>query len=152
MSSEIVKVLENIAMAIDKDYSFEEVEKFIKKGNKLGRNTLAAAYSWIYEKKLREMYRLKEMKPETSKSLRIFSEEEVSDIGLNNYNYLLHLKNIGLIDNDELELIISQIKMFPEEERTKESINIFVLSIFLDLDRTTTPGSRYLLYSSDTIN
>ena len=152
MSSEIVKVLENIAQAIDKNYTFEEVEKFIQKGNKLGRNTLAAAYSWIYEKKIREMYRLKEMEPEKSKSSRIFSDEEVSDIGLNNYNYLLHLKNIGLLDNDELELIIDQINIFPEDERTIENINLFVLSIFLDLDRTTTPGSRYLLYSSDTIN
>ncbi len=152
MSSEIVKVLENIAQAIDKDYSFEEVEKSLQKGNKLGRSTLAAAYSWIYEKKLREIYRLKEMKPKTSESLRVFSDEEVSDLGLNNYNYLLHLKNIGLLDNSELELIIDQIKMFPEEERTRDNINIFVLSIFLDLDKTTTPGSRYLLYSSDTIN
>ncbi len=152
MSSEIVKVLENIAQAIDKDYSFEEVEKTIQKGNKLGRGALAAAYSWIYEKKLREMYRLKEMEPDSSKGSRIFSEEEVSTIGLNNYNYILHLRNIGLLTNSELELIIDQINMFPEDERTIDNINLFVLSIFLDLDRTTTPGSRYLLYSSDTIN
>jgi len=152
MSSEIVKILENIAQAINKDYTFEEVEKALRKGNKLGRNTLAAAYSWIYEKKIRELYRLKEMEQDKSKGYRIFSEEEISTIGLNNYDYLLHLRNIGLLDNNELELIIDQINIFPEDERTIDNINLFVLSIFLDLDKTTTPGSRYLLYSSDTIN
>lgn len=152
MSSEIVKVLANIAKAINKDYSFEEVEKFIKKSNKLDKNAVAAAYSWIYEKKLRELYLLKEMNLNSGKGLRIFSEEEVQSIGLDNYNYLLHLNNISLLNNSELELVMDQIKIFPDDERTTDNINLLVLSIFLDLDRATTPGSRYLLYSSDTIN
>ena len=49
-------------------------------------------------------------------------------------------------------MIIDQIKLFPEESRSIENLNMLILSVFLDLDDISTPGSRYLLYSSDTIN
>ncbi len=152
MTTEIVKVLETIVQAINKNYSFEEVEKFIKIDKKIDKTIIAAAYSWIYEKRLRELYRVRELKPKSSESLRILSEEEASTIGLQNYNYILHFYNIGMLNNNELETIIDQIKIFPDEAKTTENINLLILSIFLDLEKISIPGSRYMLYSSDTIN
>jgi uncharacterized protein Smg (DUF494 family) len=113
---------------------------------------IAAAYSWIYEKKLRELYLSKALNRQSSKSLRVLSENELYIIGLKNYDYILHFYNIGLVNNSEIEMIIDNIMTFPEEIRTKESINLLILSVILDIDRVSLPGSRYTLYSSDTIN
>ncbi len=152
MPLEIIKILETITLAINDDYSFNDFEKFFKKETKVDKTILGTAYSWIYEKKLREIYQLKKMYPKPSKSLRIFSDDEVSTIGLQNSNYILHYYNIGMLTNSEFELILDQIKMFPEDARTTENINLLILSIFFDLDNVSVPGSRYMLYSSDIIN
>ncbi len=152
MTGELVEILEKLVQAINNDYSFEEVELFINFEDKVNKTVIAAAYSWIYEKLLREYYQKKELKTNTSKSVRILSEEEISTIGLHNYDYILHFYNIGLINNNEFDMIIDQIKLFPEESRSIENLNMLILSVFLDLDDISTPGSRYLLYSSDTIN
>ncbi len=152
MTGELVEILEKLVQAINNDYSFEEVELFINFEDKVNKTVIAAAYSWIYEKLLREYYQKKELKSDSSKSVRILSEEEISTIGLHNYDYILHFYNIGLINNNEFDMIIDQIKLFPEESRSIENLNMLILSVFLDLDDISTPGSRYLLYSSDTIN
>ena len=152
MTSEIVKILETIVQAINNDFSFEEVEKFIKIDNRFNKSTIAAAYSWIYEKKLRELYRIKKLEPKPTHSFRILSEKEIGTIGLQNYNYLLHFYNIGMINNSDFELILDDVKMFPDDERTIDNINLLILSVFLDMEKVSIPGSRYMLYSSDTIN
>ena len=152
MSSEIVKVLETIVLAIENDYSFEDVERSLNLLNKKKKTLIAAAYSWIYEKKLRELYITKAMNKPSSKSIRILSENEASVIGLQNYDYILHFYNIGLINISEIETVIDNIMTFPENIRTKESINLLILSVILDIDKVSLPGSRYTLYSSDTIN
>jgi hypothetical protein len=152
MSLEIVKVLETIVHAINEDYSFEEVERLLLLENKKNMILIATAYSWIYEKKLRELYISKTLNDQISKSIRIFSENETNIIGLQNYDYILHFYNIGLLNNSEIEMIIDNIMAFPEENRNKESINMLILAVILDIDRVSLPGSRYALYSSDTIN
>lgn len=152
MIGELVKILEKIAKGINNNYSFEEVESSINNESKIDKIAAAAAYSWIYEKFLMNFFRNKEMKENISGGLRVLSDDELSKIGLNNYNYLLHFYNVGLLNNGELEMIIDQIVLFPEGAISKENINLLILSVFLDLDSVSPPGSRYLLYSSDTIN
>jgi uncharacterized protein Smg (DUF494 family) len=152
MSWEIVKVLETIVQAINENYSFEDVERSFHLESKKEITLIAAAYSWIYEKKLRELYLSKALNQQVSKSLRVLSENELYVIGLKNYNYILRFYNIGLLKNSDIEVIIDNIMTFPEEIKTKENINLLILSIILDIDRVSLPGSRYTLYSSDTIN
>ena len=152
MSSKIVKVLETIVEAVKENYTFEEMERTVCIENKKNTSLIATAYSWIYEKKLRELYLSKALNRQSSKSLRVLSENELYIIGLKNYDYILHFYNIGLVNNSEIEMIIDNIMTFPEEIRTKESINLLILSVILDIDRVSLPGSRYTLYSSDTIN
>jgi len=118
MTGELVEILEKIVQAINNDYSFEEVELYINFEDKVNKTVIAAAYSWIYEKLLREYYQRKELKTNTSKSLRILSEEEISAIGLQNYDYILHFYNIGLINNNEFDMLLDQIKLFLEESRS----------------------------------
>jgi uncharacterized protein Smg (DUF494 family) len=152
MSSKIVKVLETIVEAIKENYTFEEMERTVCIENKKNTTLIATAYSWIYEKKLRELFQPKTLNRQTSKSFRVLSENETYKIGLQNYDYLLHFFNIGLLNNSDIEMILEDIVKFPENNRNKESINLLILSVILDIDRVSLPGSRYTLYSSDIIN
>ena len=149
--TEITKVLEEIVNKLDSESAEKTFDRLSGK-YKYDKNTVAAAYSWIYDKLIRDKYGEDFKFREDNESFRFFSEEEINAIGLKNYNYLLHFYNKGILTNKDLELILEQIKLFGGEEVTIEQITIIILSLFLELNNYTLPGSRSILYSSDLIN
>ncbi len=152
MVMEIVNLLKDIFEQLDSTSSLDKAIDDLTIRKSYNKNTLAAAFSWIYEKTIRDNSESSESIGLISKGKRIFSEEEKILIGINNYNYLLHLNNIGLLTNPDLEIIIEELKLFPRELINTESINVIIISLFLEVNTLTLPGSRLLLYSSDTIN
>ncbi len=152
MISEIVKIIAKIMQGINNNYSLEQVESSIKTEGRMDKSAVAAAYSWIYEKIKRDKFFEREKDTKISGGIRFLTDDEISEIGLENYNYLLHFYNIGVLNQKELIKLIEQLKLFPEGTVNEENINILILSMFLDMDNYSLPGSRNLLYSSDTIN
>jgi uncharacterized protein Smg (DUF494 family) len=148
---EIVKVLEEIVNKLNsepEEITFRRLNKQLK----LERNKVAAVYSWIYDKLIRESYKNEPRFSSFSSSFRILRAEEVEAIGLQNYNYLLHFYNKGILNNNDMELILEQIKLLGGEEISIEQLTLMILSVFLETDNFTLPGSRSILYSSDHIN
>jgi len=152
MVTEIVNLLADIFENMDKASSLDKAMDEVKINQRYNKNILATAFSWIYEKKIRDMGEEAEHEELITKGKRIFSEEEKSLVEVQNFNYLLHLNNIGLLTNLDLEIIIEELKLFPRELINTESINVIIISLFLEVNTLTLPGSRLLLYSSDTIN
>lgn len=148
---QIAKVLEEIVNKLDSE-SAEKTFNRLNRKYKYEKSAVAAAYSWIYDKLISDKYGKDFHFPADNESFRVFSKEEINTIGLQNYNYLLHFYNKGILTNKDLELILEQIKLFDSEEITIEQITIIILSLFLELNNYTLPGSRSILYSSDLIN
>lgn len=152
MITEIIEVLAKITEMDKNNIPEEEAAETIQRESKYNKNTIAAAYSWLHEKNRQNVnYKALNYNNE-SKSLRILSNEEVRQVGIKNYDYLLHFYNIGLLSNNDFEEIMGELELFPEESVKTENINILILTKFLDLDKWSLPGSRHLLYSTDNIN
>ncbi|QQS37959.1 MAG: DUF494 family protein [Ignavibacteriales bacterium] len=111
-----------------------------------------AAYSWVYEKIVRNRIQENENDKPHPKNKRIFSVEENSILGIENLGLVQKLYNSSLLTETDLDIIMSQIKLLPEEKRSKDELILLILYLLLDADLDTLPGSRMLLYSSDTIN
>jgi uncharacterized protein Smg (DUF494 family) len=152
MITEIVNVLAQIVKGMNENSSAEELAKKIKKESKFDDNIIAAAYSWIYEKNNRELKKDTTDDTQSSTGFRFIGKDEIDAIGVTNSNYLIHLHNIKLLNNKDLETIIERIKDFPEDVINFDHINLLILTLYLNVDDVTPPGSRQLLYSSDTIN
>jgi uncharacterized protein Smg (DUF494 family) len=152
MVTEIVNLLTDIFENLDHTSSLDKAINEISTKERYDRNVLATAFSWIYEKTIRDIDEVTIHSELVTSSKRIFSEEEKTLFGTDNFNYLLHLNNIGLLTTIDLELIIEELKLFPQELINTESINVIIISLFLEVNTLTLPGSRLLLYSSDTIN
>ncbi len=152
MATEIVKLLTDIFENLDKSISIDKAIYDLSMKKRYNKNILATAFSWIYEKSIRDMGVITENAELITKGRRIFSDDEKILIGIDNFNYLLHLHNIGLLTNSDLEIIIEELKLFPRELINTDSINVIIISLFLEVNTLTLPGSRLLLYSSDTIN
>ncbi len=152
MISEIVEVLTRLFESVKKASSLEDFEKLTLFNKRYKKNIIATAYSWLHEKITRDSFLNNTERIESSRSIRVLSEPEIQIIGLDNYNYLLHLYNVGLLNSVDFEIIVDEICMFSPELISTELINILVLSLFLELDSYTLPGSRLQLHSSDKIN
>jgi uncharacterized protein Smg (DUF494 family) len=111
-----------------------------------------AAYSWIYEKIVRNRIQVHSSDQPDPKNKRIFSNEEISILGTENLGLIQKLYDSALLNEADLDIIMSQIKLLPEENRSMDELMLLILYLLLDADLDTLPGSRMLLYSSDTIN
>lgn len=142
MVTDIVDVMAKISKGINNNVSADEVAKSIKKEKIYKENIVAAAFSWVFEKKQREISSGQQGVWNKNNSSRFLSSEEMDSIGLKNYNHLLNLYNTGLINNNDFELIIDQIKVFPEDVISIDQINILILSLYLNVENVMPPGSR----------
>jgi uncharacterized protein Smg (DUF494 family) len=152
MVSEIVDVIVKVFKGIKDDYSIRDVEKSLQSNNTYHKNIIAAAYSWIYEKNARDKIEIDKINVLSEDSFRILSNEERIIFGEEIEIYIMQLYNIGLLNNKDIDKIVEQVQLFPENAKSKDNINLLILSLFFDTDKKSLPGSRYLLYSSDTVN
>ena len=152
MVSEIVDVIVRVFEGIKKENSLLEVEKLLPAGVIYHKNIIPAAYSWIYDKSVRDSLRNKEISTAVESGFRILSNEEKSMFGEDIEKYLMHLYSIGLLKSNDIDKIVEQVQLFPDNAKSLDNINLLILSLFFDTEKKSLPGSRYLLYSSDTVN
>ena len=152
MTTKVVEVLAKILDGLNKDFSLEDVNKSLVKEKKFDKQTVSAAFSLVYDRITINKIALSVGKENLSDGLRILSEEEIETIGIEYYNYLIHVQNIGLIDSSNFEILLEQILMFPTSRITLDDINWLILVSLVDYDSKILPGSRVTLFSSDTIN
>ncbi|MBI9072158.1 MAG: DUF494 family protein [Melioribacteraceae bacterium] len=150
MTNKIVEVLTEILDSLNKDYQVEEVSELLSNKN-FDEQTVSVAFSLVYDKVLSGKIS-QDNRKEKNRNIRVLSEEEKEVLGFENYNYLLKLVNVGLLDSLDFELVLEQLLLAPEESITKEDINLIILISLVDFNSEILPGSRVLLYSSDIIN
>jgi uncharacterized protein Smg (DUF494 family) len=151
MTTKVVEVLAQILDGLNKNYSLEDVNSKLTSDNKFDKQTVSAAFSLIYDKILKSTDgKISDEHP--SKNFRILNDEEKEMIGIEYYDYLMHLQNIGLLDPDDMEMLLEQIMLFPDHSITFEDINWMILVSLVDYNTKILPGSRVILYSTDKIN
>ncbi|MCX6167875.1 MAG: DUF494 family protein [Ignavibacteriales bacterium] len=152
MTSKIVEVLAKILEGLGNNFSIEEVNRSLMKTKLFDTQTLGIAFSLIYDKVLTKKNRSEPIEHKKKIGIRFLSDQEKESLGTDNYNYLLHLINVGLLEVENLEIILDQITIFPESRVTRREINWIILLSLVEFDAEILPGSRMLLYSSDTVN
>ena len=152
MTTKVVEVLAKILDGLNKDFSLEDVNKSLVKEKKFDKQTVSAAFSLVYDKIAMNKVAKNMENNSYGEGLRILSEEEIETIGIEYYNYLIHVQNIGLIDSSNFEILLEQILMFPTSRITLDDINWLILVSLVDYDSKILPGSRVTLFSTDTIN
>ena len=152
MTGKIVEVLAKILEGLSNNSSMEEINSKLIKNKKFDKKTLGIAFSLAYDKILTRKAVKISNEGTNHKSIRLLSEPEKEILGIDNYNYIMHLLNVGLLDTENLELILDQVTMFPESKVSRREINWIILISLVEYESGILPGSRSTLYSSDTVN
>ena len=151
MNTKVVEVLAKILDGLNKNYSLDDVNTKISADEKFDKQTVSAAFSLVYDKILNNTQN-NSSAADKKNTFRLLSEEEIEKIGMEYYDYLLHLQNIRLIDANDIEMLLEQIMLFPNDSLNIEDINWMILVSLVDYNTKILPGSRMVLYSSDKIN
>jgi len=152
MKPKIVDILAKILEGLSNKISIEEINRYLIESKKYDNHTLGIAFSLLYDKILYNKLNESSSELSKSRSSRFLTEEEKEILGTSNYNYIMHLMNVGLITQDILETILEQITLYPENSLTQKEINWMVLFSIVDFDTDVPHGSRVLLYTSDSVN
>ena len=119
---------------------------------KLGytQSEINTAFSWIYSKfNAKEKVINREDSP--SGSHRFLHEIEKNVISTEGYGYLIQLRELGMINDLDIEVIIERIMSSGYMKASKDDVKYFLAGYLLDLDETS--GSRHMMINSnDTIN
>lgn len=151
MTIKLVEILTIIYEAIAHKHTLAEINTELQKNKEFDEQSISAAFSILFDNIIYENLRNIDTMPNRRK-FRILSEEEKDKIGIDNYNYLMKLDNIGLLDNLDFEEILNQLIILSKTRLSKDDINFIVLLSLVDIEKSLTPGSRMILFSSDTIN
>lgn len=152
MTTKVIEVLAKILDGLNKDFSLEDVNNNLIEEKKFDKQTVSAAFSLVYDKIAINKIAMEIENKNSNKGMRILSEYEIEAIGIEYYNYLIYVQNIGLIDSTELEVLLEQILMYPTPKISLDDINWLILVSLVDYDSKILPGSRVTLFSTDTIN
>ena len=151
MTAKIVEVIARILDGLNNNISLEEVNNLLAIDKEYDKQTVSAAFSLVYDKVLTSKV-VKDKSRSKTQNIRLLTDEEKEVLGIDNYDYLFKLWKIGLVDAADLEIILEQLMLFPNDSITREDINWIILVSLVEFNSKILPGSRILLYSSDTIN
>ncbi len=150
MNSKVVDALQIIVEEMRESKSLEDINVLLSSKEEIDTETASVAFSLLFDKVLQKIEQ-----PErsvSSSSFRVADEEEISFIGIDNYNYILHIFNLGIINSDDLELIMEQVVLYPKLILNRHDINLIVLFSLMEVSADLLPGSRFYLHTSDKIN
>ena len=147
MKAKIVEILQIILEEMHESRSLEDINLSLAK--EMDKDAVNVAFSLLFDKII---YKREYMESgNNNSSFRVATEEEILNMGVDNYNYLLYLFNLGIFDNEDFNVIMEQIDFYPRSVLTREDINLIVLFSLMD-DAEMIPGSRFFLNTSDKIN
>lgn len=121
------------------DYGYTETE-------------ISTALSWVIDKiSLGESVFLA-AKRDARASHRIFHEAEKMVINPEAQGYILLLRELGVVDEMDMEMIIERVMLSGFQRADLKNIKSIIASVMFDRDEGNAPGSRFMLTSHDTIH
>ncbi|MCC7158616.1 MAG: DUF494 family protein [Ignavibacteria bacterium] len=114
-------------------------------------NEINTAFSWVYSKIYAGEKIFIDKKSET-RSQRFLHDAEQSVISPESYGYLIQIKELGLINNLDIDLIIDKIMVSSYNRVDKEDMKMIIATYLLDIEDMTDTNSRMMINTKDTIH
>lgn len=115
------------------------------------QNEINTAFSWVYSKIYAGEKIFLDEKSDT-RSQRFLHDTEQNIITPEAYGYLVQLKELGLINNMDIDLIIDKIMVSSYSSISKDEMKSIIASYLLDIEEMNDANSRVMINLNDTIH
>jgi len=115
------------------------------------QNEINTAFSWIYTK-IYAGDKIFNDEKARSKSFRMLHDVEKNVVTPEAYGYLIQLRELGVITDMDMEVIIDKIMLSSYNKIDVEDIKGYIAAYLLDIDDMNNSNRRIGLNTNDTIN
>ena len=116
------------------------------------QNEISTAFSWLFDKINLGDNILPERARNLPHSHRVLHDTERGVIPAESFGYLIELRELGLLDDMDIEVVIDRIMMAGYGSVGIVEMKSVIASILFDYDDSNRIGSRLMLNSKDTIH
>lgn len=147
----IIEIIVFLLSELKNNKQLTEID--VDKLSKLGytQNEINTAFSWVYSK-IYAGEKIFADDSQQSNSQRFLHDVERNIISPDAYGYLIQLKELGLINNMDVDLIIDRIMVSSYNNVDAEDMKLMIASYLMDIDEMNNSNSRMMINANDTIN
>jgi Smg protein len=152
MQERIVEIIVYLIHEMQADKRLGEIDLRILSDKGYTQNEISTAFSWLFDKIHLGDNILPAGNRRLPHSQRVLHESERSVISPEAHGYLIQLRELGLLDDMNIELAIDRIMMAGFGSVGIDEMKSVIASIIFDYDDSNRIGSRLMLNSKDTIH
>lgn len=115
------------------------------------QNEISTAFSWLYTR-FYEGEKVFSEEKQSNQSHRFLHEVEKKIIASDAFGYLVQLRELGLINEFDIEVIIDKIMVSGQTRVQLAEMKMFIASYLLDIDDMNNLNRRITINENDTIN
>ncbi len=115
------------------------------------QNEINTAFGWIYSKIYagEKIFNEENLK---NRSFRVLHDVEKNVIKPEAFGYLIQLRELGLITDMDIEVMIDKIMLSAYNKIDLEDIKGYIAAYLLDIDDMTNSNRRIMINTNDTIH
>jgi uncharacterized protein Smg (DUF494 family) len=152
MQEKIVEILIYLIGEIRKNTPITDIDLSVLSQRGYSTTEISTAFNWLFEKISHGENIVTETGEISSTSHRVLNEAERNVISAEAYGYLIQLRELSLITDMDIEVIIDRIMMSGYLAADVAEIKSHVSALLAENDDSLNGGSRTMLNGQDTIN
>jgi uncharacterized protein Smg (DUF494 family) len=152
MQEKIVEILIYLIGELRKNVPVADIDLSILSQRGYSSSEISTAFNWLFEKISSGENLLTETAPASPHSHRVLHDAERTVISSDAYGYLIQLRELGLISDMDIEVVIDRIMMSGYLSVDINEMKSIAATFLAESDDSFNYGSRTMLNSNDTIN
>jgi len=147
----IIEIIVHLLSELKNNKQLAEVDMENLENLGYTQNEINTAFSWVYSKIYAGEKIFLDPKLDT-RSQRFLHDAEQNIVTPEAFGYLIQLKELSLINNMDIDLILDKIMVSSYNHVSKEDMKSIIASYLLDLDEMNDTNSRIMINITDTIH
>ncbi|MFA6542025.1 MAG: DUF494 family protein [Bacteroidota bacterium] len=152
MQEKIVEILVYLISELRKNTPIGDIDLSILSQRGYSTTEISTAFNWLFEKVNHGDAIITDTAPSSPHSHRVLHEAERLVISSEAYGYLIQLRELGLINDLDIEVLIDRVMMSGYATVSIDEIKLLVVSLLMENDDSMNFGSRKMLHGNDTIH
>jgi len=152
MQEKIVEILIYLISELRKNVPMSDIDLTVLSQRGYSTTEISTAFNWLFEKISDGGTLITETAQSSPHSHRVLHDAERMIITADAYGYLIQLRQLGLISDMDIEVIIDRIMMSGYISVDSNEMKSIAATYLAESDDSFNSGSRTMLNSKDTIN
>lgn len=152
MQEKIVEILVYLIGELRNNIPISDIDLTVLSQKGYSTTEISTAFNWLYEKISDGENIITDIAPTSPHSHRVLHDVERSVINAESFGYVIQLRELGLITDMDIEVLIDRIMMSGYTTIDLQEIKTMVAQLMTENDDSFNTGSRTMLGGKDAIH